>query len=211
MSDIEAVLFDFGGVLIDGPFEAFERYEQQHGLSPGFIRGLNASNHHDNAWARFERSEISFDAFCDAFETEAQQAGGCLDARELLGSLSGSLRPAMVEALRRCTERFKTALLTNNFVVAETGAASTRADYAEVLGLFDVVIESSVAGIRKPDLGFYRLACEKLSIEAEQAVFLDDLGVNLKPARELGMVTIKVQDLASALAQLEDVLGISLC
>lgn len=210
MTSIEAVLFDFGGVLIDGPFEAFERYERQHDLPVGFIRRLNATNHHDNAWARFERGELSFDRFCDAFEEEARAAGGRVDARELLRTLSGSIRPAMVEAVRRCTKHFKTALLTNNFVAAETRAGIARADYGEVLSLFDVIVESSVAGIRKPDPRFYHLACEELAIEPNRAVFLDDLGVNLKPARELGMMTIKVGDVAVALGELERVLEIPL-
>ncbi|MGH9030167.1 MAG: HAD-IA family hydrolase, partial [Acidimicrobiales bacterium] len=108
MTEIEAVLFDFGGVLIDGPFEAFARYESEHELETGFIRRLNATNPHENAWARFERSEITFEAFCEAFETEAEEAGGRVDTRELFLTLSGSLRPEMVEALRRCAAHFKT-------------------------------------------------------------------------------------------------------
>jgi len=207
---VDAVLFDFGGVLVDGPFEAFARYEEEHGLPSGFIRMVNASNHHDNAWARFERSELSFDEFCDAFEAEARSAGGALDTRDLFTNLTGSLRPEMVEAARRCSERFKTALLTNNFVMSGTGAAGSRAQYAAVLSLFDVVVESSVAGVRKPDPRFYLLACSELGIEPSRAVFLDDLGVNLKPARELGMHTIKVVDTAAALGQLEALLGIAL-
>jgi putative hydrolase of the HAD superfamily len=210
MTSIEAVLFDFGGVLIEGPFEAFARYERERGLSPGFIRMLNATNHDDNAWARFERSELEFGDFCDAFEAEALAAGGRLDTRELFAMLSGSLRLDMVEALRRCSARFKTALLTNNFVAVEAQGIQRRADHAEVLALFDVVIESSVAGIRKPDPRFYLLACHELSVEPRHAVFLDDLGVNLKPARELGMTTIKVNTSEKALGELENVLGIPL-
>jgi putative hydrolase of the HAD superfamily len=203
--DIEAVLFDFGGVLSSSPFDAFERYERAQGLPEGFIRAINARNHHGNAWAQLERSEVDFDEFCDAFEAEAQAAGGIVDARALFATLSGELRPAMLEAVRRCHDRFKTGLLTNNFV---TPLRESR--HGDVLELFDVVIESAVTGVRKPDPRFYLLACEALHIEPPQAVFLDDLGVNLKPARELGMVTIKVTDAAQALSDLEDAIGIPL-
>ncbi len=207
---IEAVLFDFGGVVADSPFEAFERYERVEGLPKGFIRALNATNHHDNAWARLERNEISFDEFCDAFEREARHAGGDIHTRELFAMLSGSLRAEMVEAVRRCTARFKTALLTNNFVTGDSSRTPRSKEHTDVLELFDVVIESSVVGVRKPDPLFYLLACEALGVEPGHAVFLDDLGVNLKPARELGMVTIKVTSTARAIAELEAVLGMTL-
>jgi len=217
-TDIAAVMFDFGGVIADGPFEAFARYERSNGLPDGFVRGLNATNHHDNAWARLERNEVGFDEFCDLFEAEAAAAGGGLDARELMASLSGTMRPEMVEAVRRCADRFSTALLTNNFLRPDTvpgsadaaRSAGMTAEMDEVLGLFDVVVESSRVGVRKPDPRFYMLACEALRIEPSQAVFLDDLGVNLKPARELGMLTIKVESADSALAELESVLGLPL-
>ena len=205
---IAAVLFDFGGVITDSPFEAFERYEQDHALPRGFIRRVNATNHLDNAWARLERNELDFDEFCAAFEAEALAAGGRIDARDLFARFSGELRPEMVEAVRRCGRHFKTGLLTNNFVTPI--AASRSSDLAEILALFDAVIESSVVGVRKPDHRFYVMACEALGITPPEAVFLDDLGVNLKPARALGMVTIKVTDTSSALADLEEVVGISL-
>jgi putative hydrolase of the HAD superfamily len=206
---IRGVFFDFGGVIADSPFDAFDRYERENGLQSGFIRSLNTTNHNDNAWARLERSELSFDEFCEAFESEATAAGGHIDARRLFAMFSShSLRPEMVEAVRRCTREFKTALLTNNFVRADSGPL--REDYAELMGLFDVVIESSVTGIRKPDPRFYLYACERVEIEPREAVFLDDLGVNLKPARELGMVTIKVEDPSKAIEALESVLGIAL-
>jgi len=205
---VEAVLFDMGGVIADSPFDAFERYERAHGLPTGFIRTLNATNHLDNAWARLERSELDFDAFCDAYADEAKAAGGQVDGRDLFAMFSGELRPEMVEAVRRCAQHFKTGLLTNNFVTPL--AQSSNSALGEVLAMFDVVVESAVVGVRKPDERFYLMACEALGVTPHQAVFLDDLGVNLKPARALGMVTIKVADTSGALAELEEVLGIAL-
>jgi putative hydrolase of the HAD superfamily len=204
-SPIEAVLFDFGGVLSTSPFSAFERHEQDRGLPAGFIRTLNATNPHGNAWARLERSEVDFEEFCAAFEAEAIAAGGTLDARELFATMTGEMRPEMLEAVRRCHEHFKTGLLTNNFVTP-----TTTARHNEVLDLFDVVVQSAVVGVRKPDPRFYLMACSALEIEPAAAVFLDDLGVNLKPARELGMTTIKVIDPTEALIELEAVVGIAL-
>jgi len=209
---IRATLWDFGGVLSSSPFEAFAVYERDHGLREGFIRGLNATNHYDNAWAHLERGDIGFDEFCRRFEAEARDAGGVLDAHAVMALLDGSVRPAMVEAVRRCHERLKTALLTNNFVAEDPAGAGAdgASDHAAIFEQFDVVIESSKAGVRKPDRRFYRMACDALEIEPSEAVFLDDLGVNLKPAREMGMTTIKVVDPVAALAELEAVLGFSL-
>jgi len=196
---IRAVLWDFGGVILSSPFEAFTRYEEAHGLPDGFIRGLNATDPDSNAWARLERSEVSFDEFCALFEAEAASAGQVIDARDVIALLAGELRPAMVEAVRRCRDRgMKLGLLTNNFVSPNGGR-----DLSGVLNLFDLILESSKAGVRKPDPRFYERACAELDIEPHEAVFLDDLGVNLKPARAMGMTTIKVVDPDEALAALE--------
>jgi putative hydrolase of the HAD superfamily len=208
MSPLRAALFDFGGVIAESPFEAFARYERAHGLPPGFIRGLNAQNPDRNAWACLERGEIGFEEFCARFEAEAEAAGQRLDARELVGLLSVDVRPSMVEAVRRLRGRFKTGLLTNNFRRPEGEGGLP--DRPELLELFDAVVESSAVGVRKPDPRFYELACELLGVEPDEAVFLDDLGVNLKPARALGMVTIKVRDPDEALAELESVVGLPL-
>jgi putative hydrolase of the HAD superfamily len=202
---IRAALFDIGGVLFSSPFESFARYESEHWLPEGFIRGLNATNPDTNAWAQLERSQIGFDEFCTAFEAEARGAGHELDAREVMALLSGAVRPEMVEAVRRCRARLKTAALTNNFVHDGDDGRM-----AELLSLFDCVIESSKVGVRKPDPRFYELACEALGIEPQEAVFLDDLGVNLKPARQLGMTTIKVVDPDEAIRELEAVVGFPL-
>lgn len=202
---IKAALWDFGGVILSSPFDAFARWEEETGLPSGFLRTVNAVDPHGNAWARLERSEVSVDEFCDLFEREAADAGHPVDAREVLALLLGDLRPQMVEAVRRCKERLKIGMLTNNIA-----APGSRPDIVEVMALFDVVIESSKVGLRKPEPRFYELACELLAIEPHEAVFLDDLGVNLKPARAMGMTTIKVVDPDDALRELEQVVGFPL-
>jgi putative hydrolase of the HAD superfamily len=203
---LKAVLWDFGGVITTSPFESFGRYERENGLPTDFIRGLNAANHHENAWARMERNEVTLEEFCDLYEAEAAAAGHALDARAVLACLSGDVRPKMVGALRAIRRNgLKQACLTNNFtgMQREDGPSP-------ILELFDVVVESSKIGVRKPEPAFYTRACELLAIDASEAVMLDDLGVNLKPARELGMKTIKVVDPSEALAELERAVGFSL-
>jgi putative hydrolase of the HAD superfamily len=206
--EIHAVLWDFGGVLTTSPFDAFTRFEEENGLPRDFIRTLNATDPDVNAWARFERADIDVDEFVVLFEAEAAAAGHSLDARKLLPCLRGQLRPSMVEALRRCHSQLRTALLTNNFIDPE-GSTSPNG-HGTVLDHFDVVIESSKAGCRKPDPRFYELALEMLGVAADKAVFLDDLGINLKPARALGMQTIKVTDPDLAIEQLQSIVGFDL-
>ena len=207
---IRAALFDFGGVILASPFEAFAHYERARGLPEAFIRGLNTQNPDGNAWARLERNEVNFDEFCTLFEGEAEAAGHRIDARDMLALISGDVRPAMVEAVRRCKKAgLHTGLLTNNWVSLEERPEAI-ADRSGVLALFDVIIESSKVGVRKPDPRFYVLACEALAIEPAEAVFLDDLGINLKSARAMGMTTIKVEDPDDAIAALEAVLGFPL-
>jgi putative hydrolase of the HAD superfamily len=209
---VRAVIFDFGGVILTSPFESFARYEADNGLPAGLLRRLNATNPDDNAWARLERGEVDLAGFAELYAGEARAAGHTVDGLAVLGVLSGDLRPAMVEALRRCHERLKTAMLTNNFVPpGDRGAGpSPSGPLAGVLDLFDVIVESSRTGLRKPDPAIYRLVCAELGVEPEEAVFLDDLGVNLKPARALGITTIKVGDPGDAVAELEAVVGFPL-
>jgi putative hydrolase of the HAD superfamily len=208
---VRAVIFDFGGVILTSPFEAFARYERANGLPDGFLRRLNATDPDTNAWARLERNEVDWAGFADLYEAEARAAGHEIDGRAVLALLAGEVRPVMVEALRRCHDRLKTALLTNNFVVpGARGEALPEGAMEGLADLFDVVIESSKVGVRKPDTAIYELVCRELGIEPSEAVFLDDLGGNLKPARAMGMTTIKVDDPDGALAELERVVGFSL-
>ncbi len=207
MAEVRAVLWDFGGVILSSPFEAFASYERGSGLPDGFLRRLNATNPDTNAWAKLERSEVDLAGFAELYEAEADAAGHRVEAGAVLALLSGELRPAMVQALRRIrAEGLAQACLTNNVA----GTEAVRPELAEVMALFDTVLESSKLGVRKPDPRFYDLALEAVGVAPTEAVFLDDLGVNLKPARALGIRTIKVVDPTEALTELEGMLGFDL-
>jgi putative hydrolase of the HAD superfamily len=209
-----AVLWDFGGVILSSPFEAFNRYEAEIGLPKDFIRSLNARNGDTNAWAKMERSEVSLEGFVELFEEEARQQGHKLDGWRILQSLSGDIRPQMVEALRRCKQAFRVACITNNMKHGEGPGMARSADkaqaVAEIMNLFEHVVESSKLGLRKPDPRIYRHACDLLGVQPEDCVYLDDLGINLKPARALGMRTIKVGDPDVAIDELQAMVGIPL-
>lgn len=218
-----AVLFDFGGVILSSPFEEFARFERERSLPAGFLRRVNSTDPDTNAWARLERGHLDVAGFNAAFAEESARLGHRVEGAEVLALLGGEVRPVMVEALRRLRAAggFVTGLLTNNFVPVDdrspAGATSAGelesgppAGWAEVLTMFDAVIESSRVGVRKPDPRFYELACAELAIDPAEAVFLDDLGVNLKPARAMGMATIKVGDPHEALVELSGLVGIDL-
>jgi putative hydrolase of the HAD superfamily len=209
-----AVLWDFGGVILSSPFEAFNRYETEIGLPKDFIRSLNARNGDTNAWAKMERSEVSLEGFVELFEEEARQQGHKLDGWRILQSLGGDIRPQMVEALRRCKRAFRVACITNNMKHGEGPGMARSADkaqaVAEIMTLFEHVVESSKLGLRKPDPRIYRHACDLLGVQPEECIYLDDLGINLKPARALGMRTIKVGDPDAAIDELQAMVGIPL-
>jgi putative hydrolase of the HAD superfamily len=209
-----AVLWDFGGVILSSPFEAFRLYERDAGLPEDFIRSLNARNPDTNAWAKMERSEVPLQDFVVLFEAEALEQGHKIDGWRVLRSISGDIRPQMVEALRRCKQHFRVACITNNMKSGEGPGMARSPDkakaVAEVMTLFEHVVESSALGWRKPDPRIYRHACELLGVEPERCIYLDDLGVNLKPARAMGMRTIKVDDPDLAIAELEAMVGIPL-
>ena len=201
---IEAVIWDFGGVLTTSPFEAFARFERERGFPVDIIRRTNAANHLENAWAKFERAEVDIEAFDRLFAEESRAFGAEVRGREVLPLLQGDLRPEMVEALRRVKGNCKTGCITNNLPANAMGSTSGRTLYvAAVMVLFDHVIESAKIGLRKPDPRIYQKMIEALKVDPNKCVYLDDLGVNLKPAREMGMTTIKVVSAAQALAELE--------
>ena len=206
---LEAVVFDFGGVIIDSPFDAFAELEQRAGVAPGSIRAINARNPDDNAWARIERGEVDADGFVALFEAEATAAGVTLPARDVLEIVTGAssarhvARPVMLELLAELRAAgIKLALITNN--IRPLGDSP---DVAWVFEAFDVVIESSLVGLRKPEPAIYERALDALGVAADRAAMLDDLGINLKPARALGMATVKVLDADTAAADLRQLLG----
>ena len=208
---IEAVIWDFGGVLTSSPFEAFARFEAERGLPADIIRRTNAANHLENAWARLERAEVDIEAFDKLFAMESLALGAEVRGRDVLPLLAGDLRPEMVEALRRTRAKLKTGCITNNLPANAIGSAGGRTLYiTEVMALFDHVIESAKLGLRKPDPRIYRMMVEALGVDPKRCVYLDDLGVNLKPAREMGMTTIKVVSAPQAIADLEAATGLSL-
>ncbi len=211
---IEAVIWDFGGVFTTSPFEAFNRYETARGLPHDFIRTVNAANPLENAWALFERAEITPDQFDRLFREEALALGHDVPGADVLPLLAGDVRPRVVEALKACKARgLKTSCITNNVRTGE-GAGMSRtsekaAQIAEIMAEFDVVIESSKAGVRKPDPRIYQMMLEAIGVPAASCVYLDDLGINCKPAAALGMHAIKVVGEAQLLADLERAVGFS--
>ncbi len=215
MRRFKAVLWDFGGVITSSPFDAFNRHEAARGLPHNLVRRINASNPDTNAWARLERDEIDADGFDTLFAAEAATLGFDVRGAEVLALLSGDIRPRMVAALDACRDAgHALGCITNNARVGHgAGMAGNEAQSAEItaiLARFDAVIESSKAGLRKPDPRIYQLMCDTIGVAPEDCVYLDDLGINCKPAAALGMTAIKVTGEAQALADLGRVLGLSL-
>jgi len=207
----KAVIWDFGGVFTSSPFDAFARYEAEQGLPRNFIRTVNATNPLDNAWAKLEQSKVSGEEFDSLFREESKALGHEVPGADVLKLLSGSLRPRVVEALKVCKQHGKVGCITNNAPIGKgasmTNDAEKAAQLAHVFDQFDHLIESSKIGIRKPDPQIYKLMCEALDVAPEDCVYLDDLGINLKPARAMGMTTIKVLDEDQLLEDLKSATG----
>lgn len=211
----DAVIFDFGGVITASPFEAFNRLEAERGLPQDFIRKVNATNPDSNAWALFERAAIDAAKFDELFAAEAQALGHSLDGASVLAVLSGSIRPAMVTALDQLKGAgYRLACITNNVPTGHGAGMARSGDsrdaYEQVFARFEHVIESSKAGVRKPDPRIYQMMCEKLGLEPAHCVYLDDLGINCKPAAQLGMAAIKVSSGEQALSDLSALVGMEL-
>jgi putative hydrolase of the HAD superfamily len=210
-SPIQAVLWDFGGVILSSPFDAFNTYEAEKGLPLDLIRRVNSTNPHSNAWALLERNDISPQEFDSLFATESEALGHRVPGADVLALLSGDVRPRMVQALDTVKAAgFKIACLTNNVVSTEEPATARQAEVRTIMHKFDHVVESSKVGCRKPEPRFYEIACELLQVSPTECVFLDDLGINLKPAAAMGMRTIKVVNPDDALAELSGHLDLAL-
>lgn len=208
---IRAVLWDFGGVILSSPFEAFRRYEADHGLPADLIRTVNATNPDTNAWALLERNDITPAEFDALFATESQALGHRVPGADVLALLAGDVRPHMVKALDTVIESgLLTACLTNNVVTTSPLPTERQREVQSIMAKFHHVVESSKVGCRKPEPRFYEIACELLSVSPNECVFLDDLGVNLKPAAAMGMRTIKVIDPFDALDELSEHLSLTL-
>lgn len=209
--NLQAVIWDFGGVLTSSPFEAFNRYEAAKGLPKDFIRGVNAVNGDTNAWAQFERNDIDAAAFDALFRIEAQARGHDVPGADVLSLLAGDIRPPIVNALEVCKQVVKVGCITNNVKSGKGAGMATDGEkakaVAEIMRVFDHVIESSKIGLRKPDPRIYALMCEALDVPPEACVYIDDLGINLKPARAMGMTTIKALSQDQILADLSAVTG----
>ena len=204
----KAVLWDYGGVIATGPFEQFNHFEAEHGLPHDLIRTINSNNPHDNAWAQLERSEISLAEFDELFAAEAAAVGHTVRGADVLATLVHEVRPEMIVLLEKVKAAgYKVACLTNN-TRPMSASSTSRAEFDDVLARFDVVVESSKVGARKPEPQFYETACQMLGVKPHECVFLDDLGINLKPAAAMGMTTIKVTSAAQAIAALTQELAL---
>lgn len=209
--EIRAVLWDFGGVILSSPFEAFNHYETARGLPLDHIRRVNATNPDANAWALLERNDVTPAQFDDLFATESAALGHRVPGADVLALLSGEVRPQMVAALDLVIAAgYRTACLTNNVVSMSSDPSPRHIEVAAIMARFDHVVESSKVGCRKPEPRFYEIACELVGVGPDECIFLDDLGINLKPAAAMGMRTIKVGDPAIALNELSGHLGVTL-
>ena len=208
---IRAVFWDFGGVITTSPFDSFNIYEESQNLPKDLIRTINSTNPDNNAWAKLERSEIDQEEFDSLFEVESRQFDHSVSGKQVLALLKGQIRPEMVKALREIKDKLIQGCLTNNIQSTEgqeleTDNAAISGTHQEIMGLFDFVFESSKENVRKPDPKFYQLACKRGKVNPNEVIFLDDLGINLKPAKALGMKTIKVVRAEDALQDLQDLL-----
>ena len=200
----KAIIWDFGGVITSSPFEAFNQFEEANGLPKDIIRTINSENPDTNAWAKFESNSITIDVFNDLFLKEAKAKGFDIKGRDIIKLLKGSIRKNMVSFLRELKSDFKLGCITNN--VKSSSEENNDNETKEAMSLFDHVIESSIVGIRKPNPEIYMMSCDALKVSPDQCIYLDDLGINLKPARELGMTTIKVIQPEHAIQEVRNLL-----
>ena len=209
---LQAILWDFGGVFTTSPFENFNKLEEELGAPRDFIRNVNATNPDKNAWAQFESNSVSLDEFDELFADETEALGLRIGGRAVIEVLSGDLRPRMVEVLKVCKQNYKVACITNNVKAGKGPGMNQNVEKAnevsKVMDLFDAVIESSIVGIRKPNPAIYRMASDALEVKPHNCAFLDDLGINLKPAKKLGMATIKVLGEDQAISDLSKLTGL---
>ena len=205
-----AVIFDLGGVVLGSPLHAIARYERACGLPANFINRVVVATGPSGAWSRLERGELAVPEFIPAFEADCLAAGQSVAIAPMMEAIreESQPRPVMLAAIRGLRARgLRVGALTNNWVSEEPTESRLG---LELRDLFDTFVESAILGLRKPDPRIYVHACKELGVEPPQAVFLDDIGTNLKTARALGMHTIKVDAPEQALAELDQALGFEL-
>jgi len=204
----KAIIWDFGGVITSSPFEAFNDFEKKNDLPLDLIGNINFENPDENAWAKFESNLVSIEEFDELFYQEAKAKGYDVKGKEIIKLLSGSIRDNMVEFLKELKGTYKLGCITNNVKPLEKDIRedSNAVASKEAMLLFDHIIESSKVGIRKPNPEIYKMSCNALKVNPSNCIYLDDLGINLKPARELGMTTIKVIDPEEAIKEVRNLL-----
>lgn len=190
----KAVIWDFGGVITSSPFDAFNKFELDNNLPKDIIRTINSENPDDNAWAKFERNDIDINEFDTLFSKEADKKGFQISGKQVVKLLSGDIRKPMVDFLLSLKENYKLGCITNNIQNSKDDKVNHLNQASQVMKIFDHIIESSRVGLRKPDPKIYYMSCDALGVRPEECIYLDDLGINLKPARKIGMTTIKVID-----------------
>ena len=203
---IKTIIFDFGGVITNSPIEGFKNLEKTHGYSKGLITGINMNNPDNNAWARSERGEIEIDTFLSQFEQEALEIGHDINADEILIQLYGSPRPIMIKKIISLSKsnKYKLICLTNVLKGIKKFMPKEREEVVNnIMSYFDKIYESYKIGMRKPEARIYEYIIKDLEINPKETVFLDDLGMNLKTARQLGINTIKVVDPIEAIKTLD--------
>jgi putative hydrolase of the HAD superfamily len=183
-----AVIFDLGGVVFESPVASLRKLEHEHGMPTNL---LNKHIAQSEAWSRMERGLITATQFAASYDAElaaatTNKALRAVSGETVIATIMSSTsvpRPSYVEAIRSLrTMGVKTAALTNNF---QPPAGQKEASAVD--SVFDVMVESSVVGLRKPDPRIYLLVCDKLGVRPDQCVFLDDIGANLKSAKQVGM------------------------
>ena len=205
----KAIIWDFGGVITSSPFETFNKFELSNNLPKDIIRTINSENPDDNAWAKFERNDIDLDEFDNLFSIEADKKGFKISGKQVVKLLSGEIRKQMVDFLSFLKKDYKLGCITNNIQNSKNEKVNHLNEAGQVMKIFDHIIESSKVGLRKPDPKIYYMSCDALGVKPEECIYLDDLGINLKPAREIGMTTIKVIDPNEAINEVKKYLQLA--
>ncbi|XP_072271969.1 acyl-CoA dehydrogenase family member 10 [Pyxicephalus adspersus] len=200
----KAVMFDMGGVLLPSPYKLAEEWEIRNNVPRGTIKQAFLTGGDGGPWMKYMRGELSAQAFVEEFGRLCSTiTGGTISVHSFLTDLTSNemakQHPTMTEAIQCIrAEGLKTAILSNNFFL-HSGESFLPIDRSN----FDVVVESCLEGVCKPDPRIYHLCAERLNVQPADAIFLDDLGQNLKAAAQLGFATIKVNHVKEALEELE--------